>query len=116
MPLLDRGDQLQLFSVDPGQTQDDRQGSHDLTGALACAINSAHSDFCPQARRAAAQIWAESTKSKLTGDWLYDKILSNPQVQYTLVPQNTMKYADFMKRVAGRPGDGVLGKLPEDQA
>ena len=50
-------------------------------------------------RRAAAQIWAESAKSKLTGDWLYDKILSNPQVQYTLVPQNTMKYAEFMLKV-----------------
>jgi NitT/TauT family transport system substrate-binding protein len=32
--------------------------------------------------------------------------LSNPQVQYTLVPQNTMKYADFMSKV------GTIRKKP----
>jgi len=49
-------------------------------------------------KRAAAQMWIEQTKSNLTVDWLY-KIVSSPQVQYTLVPNNTMKYADFMHKV-----------------
>lgn len=66
--------------------------------AVFSALNEA-TDILNKDRRAAAQIWAESTRSKLTGDWLYDKILANPQVQYTLVPQNTMKYAEFMNKV-----------------
>lgn len=49
-------------------------------------------------KRAAAQMWIGQTKSKLTVDWLH-KIVSSPQVQYTLVPNNTMKYADFMHKV-----------------
>ncbi len=75
-----------------------RDANPKLYGAVFSALQEA-TDILNKDRRAAAQIWAESTKSKLTGDWLYDKILSNPQVQYTLVPQNTMKYADFMNKV-----------------
>lgn len=75
-----------------------RDANPKLYGAVYAALQEA-TDILNKDRRAAAQIWAESTKSKLTGDWLYDKILSNPQVQYTLVPQNTMKYADFMNKV-----------------
>ena len=75
-----------------------RDANPKLYGAVFAALQEA-TDILNKDRRAAAQIWAESTKSKLTGDWLYDKILANPQVQYTLVPQNTMKYADFMRKV-----------------
>ena len=75
-----------------------RDANPKLYGAVFAALQEA-TDILNKDRRAAAQIWAESTKSKLTGDWLYDKILANPQVQYTLVPQNTMKYADFMMKV-----------------
>ncbi|MEO8443234.1 MAG: ABC transporter substrate-binding protein [Betaproteobacteria bacterium] len=49
-------------------------------------------------KRAASQMWIEQTKSNLTVDWL-SKIVSNPQVQYTLVPNNTTKYSDFMHKV-----------------
>jgi NitT/TauT family transport system substrate-binding protein len=49
-------------------------------------------------KRAAAQMWIEQTKSNLTVDWLY-KIVSGPQVQFTLVPNNTTKYSDFMYKV-----------------
>ena len=49
-------------------------------------------------KRAAAQMWIEQTKSNLTVDWLY-KIVSSPQVQFTLVPNNTTKYSDFMHKV-----------------
>jgi NitT/TauT family transport system substrate-binding protein len=75
-----------------------RDANPKLYGAVFSALQEA-TDIIGKDRRAAAQIWSESTKSKLTGEWLYDKILSNPQVQYTLVPQNTMKYADFMNKV-----------------
>ena len=75
-----------------------RDANPKVYGAVYAALQEA-TDILNKDRRAAAQIWAESTKSKLTGDWLYEKILSNPQVQYTLVPQNTMKYADFMNKV-----------------
>jgi NitT/TauT family transport system substrate-binding protein len=75
-----------------------RDANPKLYGAVFSALQEA-TDILNKDRRAAAQIWAESTKSKLTAEWLYDKILSNPQVQYTLVPQNTMKYADFMTKV-----------------
>jgi NitT/TauT family transport system substrate-binding protein len=49
-------------------------------------------------KRAAAQMWIEQTKSNLTVDWLY-KIVSSPQVQFTLVPNNTTKYSNFMYKV-----------------
>lgn len=49
-------------------------------------------------KRAAAQMWIEQTKSNLAVDWLY-KIVSGPQVQFTLVPNNTTKYSDFMHKV-----------------
>ena len=75
-----------------------RDANPKVYGAVYAALQEA-TDILNKDRRAAAQIWAESTKSKLTGDWLCEKILSNPQVQYTLVPQNTMKYADFMNKV-----------------
>ena len=75
-----------------------RDANPKFYGAVFAALQEA-TDILNKDRRAAAQIWAESTKSKLTGDWLYDKILANPQVQYTMVPQNTMKYADFMMKV-----------------
>jgi NitT/TauT family transport system substrate-binding protein len=66
--------------------------------AVLAALQEA-TDILNRDKRAAAQVWVESTRSKLTADWLYDKILSSPQVQYTLVPNNTMKYADFMSKV-----------------
>ena len=75
-----------------------RDANPKMYGAVFAALQEA-TDILNKDRRAAAQIWAESAKSKLTGEWLYDKILTNPQVQYTLVPQNTMKYADFMNKV-----------------
>ena len=55
-------------------------------------------DILNKDKRAAAQAWIEQTKSNLATDWLY-KIVSGPQVQYTLVPNNTMKYAEFMHKV-----------------
>jgi NitT/TauT family transport system substrate-binding protein len=49
-------------------------------------------------KRAAAQMWIEQTKSNLTVDWLH-KVVTGPQVLYTLTPNSTLKYSDFMHKV-----------------
>ena len=49
-------------------------------------------------KRAASKLWMEDGKSKLPPDLVY-KVISGPQVNWTLVPENTMKYATFMKDV-----------------
>lgn len=49
-------------------------------------------------KRAAAALWIENSKSKLSLD-MVAKIVTGPQVKWTLVPENTMKYADFMSGV-----------------
>ncbi len=46
-------------------------------------------------KRAAAQLWMDDVKSKLPPDLVYE-VISGPQVKWTLVPENTMKYASFM--------------------
>lgn len=49
-------------------------------------------------KRAAAALWIADTKSTLKLDFVHD-VLAGPQVRWTLVPENTMKYAAFMHRV-----------------
>jgi NitT/TauT family transport system substrate-binding protein len=44
---------------------------------------------------AAAALWIEDAKSKLPLD-MVAKIVAGPQVQWTLTPENTMKFAGFM--------------------
>ena len=65
--------------------------------AVLAALQEA-TDILNKDKRAAAQMWIEQTKSNLAVDWLY-KIVSGPQVEYTLVPNNTTKYSDFMFKV-----------------
>jgi NitT/TauT family transport system substrate-binding protein len=48
--------------------------------------------------RAAAALWIEDSKSKLPLD-MAGKIVSGPQVHWTMVPENTMTFAEFMSRV-----------------
>lgn len=48
--------------------------------------------------RAAAALWIEDSQSKLPLDTA-DKIVSAPQVRWTMVPEHTMKYAEFMASV-----------------
>ena len=48
--------------------------------------------------RAAAALWIEDSKSKLPLD-MAGKIVSGPQVHWTMVPENTMAFAEFMSRV-----------------
>jgi ABC-type nitrate/sulfonate/bicarbonate transport system substrate-binding protein len=46
-------------------------------------------------RRAAGALWISDSKSKLPLDFV-DRVVSGPQVRWTMVPQNTMTYARFM--------------------
>jgi NitT/TauT family transport system substrate-binding protein len=51
-----------------------------------------------QDRRAAAALWIADSKSKLPLDFV-DRIVSGPQVRWTMAPENTMKFATFMASV-----------------
>lgn len=48
--------------------------------------------------RAAAALWIEDSQSKLSLD-MAGKIVSGPQVHWTMVPENTMRFAEFMAGV-----------------
>jgi len=56
-------------------------------------------------KRAAAMLWIEDSKSKLSLDLVYG-VIAGPQVKWTLVPENTMKYATFMYEV------GIVKAVP----
>ena len=61
-----------------------------LMAALAEATEIINAD-----KRAAATLWMEDSKSKLPPDLVFE-VIGGPQVKWTLVPENTMKYASFM--------------------
>jgi NitT/TauT family transport system substrate-binding protein len=46
-------------------------------------------------KRAAAESYIRVTHSKLSVDFIY-KIIADPRVEFSAVPRNVMKYADFM--------------------
>ena len=56
-------------------------------------------------KRAAAMLWIEDSKSKLSLDLVYG-VIAGPQVKWTLAPENTMKYATFMYEV------GIVKAVP----
>jgi NitT/TauT family transport system substrate-binding protein len=68
-----------------------------LYKALIEALGEA-TDILNADKAAAAALWIEDSKSKLQLDKV-TKILAGPQVQWTLTPENSMKYADFMYEV-----------------
>ena len=49
-------------------------------------------------RRGAAQLWVEDTRSKLSVEQV-ERVVSGPQVRWTLAPEATMKFAAFMHDV-----------------
>ncbi len=55
----------------------------------------------------ASQYWIDNVKSKLTVEKVAE-IASGPQVKWTMVPENTMKYAEFMHAV------GSIKAMPAD--
>ncbi len=68
-----------------------------LYKALIDALKEA-TDIVNKDKRAAAKLWIEDSKSKLPLD-MVAKLVAAPQVRWTTVPENTMKYADFMSSV-----------------
>ena len=65
--------------------------------ALVAALKEA-TEIVNKDKRAAGQLWIEDSKSKLPPD-MVAKIVSGPQVHWTMAPENTMKFADFMASV-----------------
>lgn len=68
-----------------------------LYGALIAALKEA-TDIINKDKRAAAQLWIEDSRSKLPLD-MVAKVIAGPQVTWTMTPQQTMKFADFMHEV-----------------
>jgi NitT/TauT family transport system substrate-binding protein len=68
-----------------------------LYKALIAAFGEA-TDIVNKDKRAATGLWIEDAKSKLALD-MVAKLVSSSQVQWTLVPENTMKFAEFMAEV-----------------
>ncbi len=68
-----------------------------LYKALIAALKEA-TDIVNKDKAAAGALWIEDSKSKLPPD-MVAKIVAGPQVHWTMTPENTMKYADFMVSV-----------------
>jgi NitT/TauT family transport system substrate-binding protein len=68
-----------------------------LYKALIAALKEA-TDIINMDRRAAAALWIEDGKSKLSLD-MVTGIVSGSQVRWTMTPENTIKFADFMSDV-----------------
>lgn len=68
-----------------------------LYKALIAALKEA-TDIVNKDKAAAGALWIEDSKSKLPPD-MVAKIVAGPQVNWTLTPEATMKFADFMTAV-----------------
>ncbi len=64
--------------------------------AMVAALREAM-DVINRDKQAAARIYIEEEKSKLTPEFVY-KLISNPQFNFTTTPQGFMKFADFMQK------------------
>jgi NitT/TauT family transport system substrate-binding protein len=82
-----------------------RDSNPALYKALVAALKEA-TDIVNKDKKTAAALWIEDSKSKLSPD-MVGKIVTGPQVRWTMIPENTMKYADFMAKV------GTLKAKPE---
>ena len=74
-----------------------RDGNPKMYQAFVAALKEA-TDIVNKDKRKAAEYWIEDSKSKLPLDKA-TAIVSGAQVHWTMVPENTMKYADFMSSV-----------------
>ncbi len=74
-----------------------RDGNPVLYKALIAALKEATA-IVNKDKPAAAALWIEDSKSKLSLA-MVGKIVASPQVHWTMAPENTMKYADFMTSV-----------------
>jgi NitT/TauT family transport system substrate-binding protein len=120
------GDITSVFSVPPFQQQLDKEGIHtvlnsydvfggphtftvawtssqfrDKNPALYKALVAAFAEATEMLNKdvkEASQLWIDNVKSKLSIDKVAE-IASGRQVKWTMVPESTMKYADFMHSV-----------------
>jgi NitT/TauT family transport system substrate-binding protein len=76
-----------------------------LYKALVAALKEA-TEIVNKDRRAAGAYWIKDVNSKLPLD-MVDKIVSGPQVRWTMAPENAMKFANFMHSV------GTLKQAPQ---
>src|SRR5262245_56893770 len=83
-----------------------RDKSPALYKALVAAFDEATQELNKDVRPA-AQYWIDNVKSKLSVEQVVD-IASGKQVRWTMVPENTMKYAEFMHAV------GSIKVIPAD--
>jgi NitT/TauT family transport system substrate-binding protein len=75
-----------------------------LYKALVAALKEA-TEIVNKDRRAAGALWIQDSNSKLPLD-MVDKIVSGPQVRWTMTPEHAMKFANFMHSV------GTLKQAP----
>lgn len=75
-----------------------------LYKAMMAAMTEA-TDIVNRDRRAAAALWIADSHSRLPLDFV-DRVVSGPQVRWTMVPENTMKFARFMQTT------GMLKTMP----
>jgi NitT/TauT family transport system substrate-binding protein len=75
-----------------------------LYKAMMAAMTEA-TDIVNRDRRAAAALWTADSHSRLPLDFV-DRVVSGPQVRWTMVPENTMKFARFMQTT------GMLKTMP----
>lgn len=75
-----------------------------LYGALVAALKEA-TDIINADPPAAAKLWIEDAKSSLPPE-LVDSVIAGKDVRWTMAPERTMKFAEFMKQV------GSIGQAP----
>ncbi|HZB92162.1 MAG TPA: ABC transporter substrate-binding protein [Stellaceae bacterium] len=68
-----------------------------LYGALVAALTEA-TRIINADKRAAAALWIEDARSKLPLD-MVSQVIAGPQATWTMTPQQTMKFAQFMQQV-----------------
>ena len=74
-----------------------RDGNPKMYQAFVAALKEA-TEILNKDKQKGANYWIEDSKSKLAPE-MVSKIVSGPQVHWTMVPENTIKYADFMASV-----------------
>jgi NitT/TauT family transport system substrate-binding protein len=85
-----------------------------LYKALIAALKEA-TDIVNKDKPAAAALWIEDSKSKLPLT-MVGNIVAAPEVRWTMTPENTMKFADFMAEVGtlkGKPASWKDYFFPE---
>jgi NitT/TauT family transport system substrate-binding protein len=84
-----------------------RDANPKVTAAVYAALNEA-SDFINKQPRQSAEVYIRKTSEKRAGAAELEKMIADPDNNWTTTPQNAMRYVDFMNKV------GTVKKLPAD--